>query len=60
MTTIVPHSENLRKAILWIGEQRREFPDELLVKVLDEAGRKFDLTPAQSEALFDMLTTPTP
>lgn len=43
---VVPHGEGLRRAVRWIGEQPRH--DRA---VLEEAGRRFDLTPLEQDFL---------
>jgi hypothetical protein len=43
---------SLRKAIKWIDDQMRDRPDADRVKLIDEAGRMFDLTPLDQDFLF--------
>jgi hypothetical protein len=42
----------LRKAIKWIDEQMHDRPDADRVKLIDEAGRMFDLTPLDADFLI--------
>ena len=42
----------LRKAIKWIDEQMHDRPGADRVKLIDEAGRMFDLTPLDQDFLF--------
>jgi hypothetical protein len=42
----------IRAAIKWIDEQLREHPDVNRLKLVDEAGRRFDLTPMDQEFLL--------
>jgi len=49
MTTIMPGDKNLRNAIAWIEEHRREDPD--LKKLMAQAAMRFDLTPPEELAL---------
>ncbi len=49
MTTVMPQSELVRKAALYIGEMLREGKD--LRTLLDEAGMRFNLSPKEAEAL---------
>lgn len=51
-----PEGEAVRRAVRWIGEQRLEDPDAKLPHLLDEAGRRFDLTPIEEEFLRALLT----
>ncbi len=51
MSTIMPQSELQRRAITWISEQLREKGAKPLVKILDEAGMRFNLGPKDMEFL---------
>jgi hypothetical protein len=42
----------IRKAIRWIDEQMHDRPDADRVKLIDEAGRRFDLTPLDEDFLI--------
>jgi hypothetical protein len=46
-----PPGESLRQAVKWISDQRQARPDANLAKLLDEAGLRFDLSPAEQEWL---------
>ncbi|MCP4020554.1 MAG: hypothetical protein GY729_01820 [Desulfobacteraceae bacterium] len=52
MSTVQPEGEQLRKAVKWISEKRKENPDENLVKLVDEASFQFDLSPKDSQFLL--------
>ena len=49
----------LRKAIKWIDEQMRDRPGADRVKLIDEAGRLFDLTPLDQDFLLRHFATKT-
>jgi hypothetical protein len=49
MTTIMPTDKNLRNAIAWIEEHRREDPD--LKSLMARAATRFNLTPMEELAL---------
>jgi hypothetical protein len=49
----------LRKAIKWIDEQMHDRPGADRVKLIDEAGRMFDLTPLDQDFLFRHFATKT-
>ena len=51
MTTIQPDSEDIRKAVKWITEERQHSPTRPLQKLLEDASRKFDLSPLETEFL---------
>lgn len=55
---LLPRGEPLRRAVQWISERREEEPHLPLWKVIDEAARRFDLSPADSEFLFRQLSQP--
>ncbi|MBT3387094.1 MAG: hypothetical protein HN417_04085 [Desulfobacula sp.] len=51
MSTLQPKGEQLKKAIKWISEKRKEKPDMALAKLVDEASFQFDLSPKDSQFL---------
>ena len=51
MTTIQPDSEEIRRAVKWITEERKHGDTLSLEKLLEEASRKFDLSPLETEFL---------
>ena len=51
MTTIQPDSEDIRKAVKWIIEERQHGNKRPLEKLLEEASRIFDLSPLETEFL---------
>jgi hypothetical protein len=42
----------VKQAIAWIDDKLREKPDTDRVKLVDEASRRFDLTPLDADFLF--------
>jgi len=42
----------VKQAGKWIDEKLAEQPDRDRTKLLDEAGRRFDLTPVEADFLF--------
>ncbi len=63
MTTIVPHSELVRRAAAFVAERFAEKcpgyaatgnrpPEKVLLAILDEAGMRFNLSPAETTALY--------
>ena len=46
-SSLLPEHEGLRRAIAWLVEQGRWTPE-----LVDEAGRRFDLSPADEEFLL--------
>lgn len=54
--SILPEGEQLRKAVRWISEERQSREGTNLVKLIDEACVKFDLSPADTEFLMRFFT----
>jgi hypothetical protein len=46
----------IKAAIKWIDEQLRDRPDATRLTLVDEAARRFDLTPMDAEFLLRHLT----
>jgi len=42
----------IKQAIAWVDERLREQPGAPLAKLVDEASRRFDLTPLDADFLF--------
>ncbi|SDU31469.1 hypothetical protein [Desulfobacula phenolica] len=55
MSTVQPKSEQLKKAVKWISEKRKENPDINLTKLVDQAGFQFDLSPKDSQFLLRLV-----
>lgn len=53
MSTIMPEGDALRKAIKWISECRKENPDAKLMQLIHEACSRFDLSPKDSDFLYN-------
>ena len=49
----------LKKALQWIDERRREDPKASMATLIDEASRRFDLSPTQADFLYRHFTTAT-
>jgi hypothetical protein len=52
MSEITPTGEALRRAVRFVSDQLREDADKPLLSLVDEASRRFDLTPKESEYLI--------
>ena len=50
----------IRQAVKWIDEQLRDNPGASRVALVDEASRRFDLTPLDADFLFRHLAERTP
>jgi hypothetical protein len=49
----MPEGEGLRRALRWLSERRQEDPKAPRLKLIEEAGVKFDLSPVEQQFLFD-------
>uniref|UniRef100_B8DJL2 Uncharacterized protein n=1 Tax=Nitratidesulfovibrio vulgaris (strain DSM 19637 / Miyazaki F) TaxID=883 RepID=B8DJL2_NITV9 len=54
MTTVIPHSELVKRAAAWVAEHRAEQPSRPLADLVDEAGARFNLGPMETEMLLDL------
>ena len=54
----LPEGELLRRAIRWISEQRTANPEVPLIKMIEEAGRQFDLSPRDCNFLVNFFSPP--
>lgn len=54
MDTIFPQGESLRKAVQWISEQLKTDANQNKNKILNEAILRFDISPKDSEFLYNM------
>jgi hypothetical protein len=48
----------LKKAIQWIDQRRREDPKASKATLIDEASRRFELSPLQADFLYRHLQKP--
>ena len=51
VTTIQPKGEHLRQAIRWISAERLEDESKPIPKLIQEAARRFNLSPVDEEYL---------
>ncbi len=52
MASVQPQGDQLKKAVKWISEKRKEYPDINLAKLVDDASLQYDLSPKDSEFLL--------
>ena len=52
MTTILPHGDDLRKAVKWISEMLQSNTQKSKMTLINEASLRFDLKPADQEFLI--------
>lgn len=58
MPTIIHHSELVRRALIYLDGERERCPEKHLAALLDEAGMRFNLTPAEAVALERLFRNP--
>lgn len=51
MTTIMPHAELLRRALVYVNDTRKDHPEKPVRGILDEAAMRFNLSPLDGETL---------
>jgi hypothetical protein len=52
MATLQPKGEQLKKAIQWISDKKKEKPGMALSRLVDDASFQFDLSPKDSQFLL--------
>lgn len=57
MAVPLPEGELIRRAVRWISEQRESNLQSSLAGLIDEAGKRFNLSPRESEFLLLFFTT---
>ncbi|MBD5418394.1 MAG: hypothetical protein HDR50_12310 [Desulfovibrio sp.] len=57
MPTIIHHSELVRRALVYLDEERSRCPDKQVEILLDEAGMRFNLSPAEALDLARIFRT---
>jgi hypothetical protein len=53
MSNIQPEGEELRKAVKWISDERQYGAEKTLLKLIEKASLKFDLSPVDEEYLIN-------
>jgi hypothetical protein len=51
--TVAPQGEGIRRALRWLADRRQEDPKVPRPQLIQEAGVRFDLTPAEVEFLYE-------
>ena len=51
MPTIIHQSELVRRALIFLDEERGRCPEKQVAILLDEAGMRFNLSPAEAACL---------
>jgi hypothetical protein len=49
---LLPEGESIRKAVKWISEVTKEYPEKSRKEIIHEAELRFDLSPKECEFLF--------
>lgn len=53
--SVVPLSDRMKKALSWAVEEKKDHPDKGRLALVDEAGMRFNLSPAESDTLARLL-----
>jgi hypothetical protein len=53
MSNIQPEGEDIRKAVKWISDERTYGAEKTLLKLIEEASLKFDLSPMDTAYLVN-------
>lgn len=51
--TLQPEGEPLRKAVLWISEEKKAHPEKLIDKLIETACLNFNLNPKEATFLSE-------
>ena len=51
MPTIIRHSEQVRRALIYLDEEMGRCPEKQVALLLDEAGMRFNLSPVEAADL---------
>ncbi len=51
MSQLIGQSELVKRAAMYVSETLNEYPERDLLAIIDEAGMRFNLSPADSESL---------
>jgi len=59
MSELTPQGENVRKAVKWISDKRQYEPEICgpLSKLVEQASRKFDLSPKDQDFIVRFFTS---
>lgn len=52
MSDLLPHGEDLRRAVKWISGNLQDNPDQRIQPLVQEATFKFDLSPRDADFLI--------
>jgi hypothetical protein len=53
MTTVIPESEALKRAIKWVSNYLKEDPDTEKFSLIQDAVLRFDLSPRDEQFLYN-------
>ncbi len=58
MATIVPEGKNVKQAIKWISDNLKENQTQNPIKLIEEVGAQFNLSPKDEEFLRSFFSRP--
>lgn len=47
----MPQGDDIRKAVTWLSEERKDHPEKDIRTLIDQACTKFDLSPKEADYL---------
>ncbi len=53
MTTVIPQSESLKRAVIWVSDYLKQDPDHEKFAVIQDAVLRFDLSPKDEQFLYN-------
>jgi hypothetical protein len=59
MTTIMPDSEQIRKAVKWVSAERQADANQSTQKLIENAAMQFNLSPMEVEYLTKLVSSET-
>ena len=58
MSTIMPQSELLRRAVAYVNDARKDHPEKSLYTHIDDAAMRFNLSPLDAASLQQLFEQP--
>ena len=55
MATIIPHSEQVHRAVQYVLEAKMQIPEKRLDTLVEEAAMRYTLSPLEAESLLRLL-----
>ena len=56
MSSVVPQSELLRRAVQYVSDMQKDHPEKKIAAILDDTSMRFNLSPLDSETLYRLFS----